>query len=105
MPRAVLLIALFVLAAPARCGREAAPAADELPRIGDHVMVRGTLGDDVDCRLFRSDGGVTYSLSARLRGYANGAKLCIEGTLTDATGCIQSPMIDVQRVRPASQCR
>ena len=104
MPRAVLLIVLFVLLAPARCGREA-PAVDAPPRIGDHVMIRGTLGDDVDCRLFRSDAGESYSLSARLRAYANGASLCIEGTLTDATGCIQSPMIDVVRVRPASQCR
>jgi hypothetical protein len=105
MPRAILFLALLLLAAPQRCGHESPPPLDAPPRIGDHVRLRGTLGDDVDCRLFRSDAGPTYSLSVRLNRYANGTKLCIEGTLTDATGCIQSPMIDVQRLFPPSQCR
>jgi hypothetical protein len=68
------------------------------------VRIRGTLGEDVDCRLLRTESGHTYSLSARLPGYLNGAKVCVHGTIAETSQCLTQPMLEVQAVRPWSSC-
>jgi uncharacterized protein DUF5818 len=77
---------------------------DTPPRAGDFVRLRGTLSEDVDCRLFRADDGRTYSLSVRLPRMTNGTKVCIYGTLSDATQCLRTPMIEVESVRAWGAC-
>ena len=103
--RLLLLTAILWLALAASCDEsgEATPPPPD-PKPGDTVRLRGTLGEDVDCRLFRADGGQTYSLSGQLRGYANGSKLCIYGTVAEASHCLTTPMIDVRSVRPWASC-
>lgn len=103
--RIVWILVLSWVAVVSRCEepRPKAPAAD--PRPGDFVRLRGTLGDDVDCRTIRvDDSGKVYSLSARLRGWPNGSKICVHGTLVEVTQCMTSPMIEVQALRPLSAC-
>ncbi len=97
-------MAMLWLAAVSRCNepRSAVPPPDPGP--GDFVKLRGTLGEDVDCRLLRVEGSRTYSLNSRLRNYPNGAKVCIHGTIAEASPCMITPTIDVQSVRPWSSC-
>jgi len=98
-----MMLALW-LAAVARCDDPKPPAAQPEPKPGDFVRLRGTLSDDVDCRLLRADNGKTYSLSARLRGWPDGSKICLHGTLVEVTQCMTTPMIEVQSVKPLSAC-
>jgi hypothetical protein len=102
--RSLLLALTLWLAAVGRCHDPSPPQAASDPKPGDFVRLRGTLSEDVDCRLLRADAGRTYSLSARLRGYPNGIKICIHGTLIELTQCIVQPTIEVQSVRPLSAC-
>jgi hypothetical protein len=95
---------LWVAAAGFRCDDPNPPAPQPDPKVGDSVRLRGTLGEDVDCRVFRAESGRTYSLNVRMRGYANGAKLCIYGTVTEGSHCITTPTLDVQSVRAWSSC-
>jgi hypothetical protein len=99
----LVLVALW-LAAVARCEEPRPPAPPPDPKPGDRVQMRGTLTEDVDCRLLRADGGRLYSLSNRLRGWPNGSKVCIHGTLAEVSECLTQPMIEVQSVRPLSNC-
>jgi hypothetical protein len=99
-----LLLALW-LAAAARCDEPRGPESTEPdPKPGDAVRIRGTLTEDVDCRLLRADGGKLYSLSTRLRGWQNGSKICVHGTLAEVSQCMTQPMIEVQSVKPLSAC-
>ncbi len=102
--RVILLSVLLLLASASRCERSQPPPLPPPPRVGDFVKLRGTLGEDVDCRLFRTEDARVYSLSSRLRGYANGAKLCVHGTIVENTSCLTTPMIEVQTVRPWESC-
>jgi hypothetical protein len=68
------------------------------------VRIRGTLDDDVDCRLLRADGGKVYSLSERLRNYRAGTRLCVHGTIAEVSQCLHTPTIDVSEIRPWSSC-
>lgn len=95
---------MLLMAIGARCDEPRPPSPPSDPKPGDFVRLRGTLSEDVDCRLLRADDGRTYSLSARLRGYSNGVKVCIHGTVVEVTQCIAQPTIEVQSVRPPSSC-
>ena len=95
----------MVLAASAsRCDEPRPPAPKPPLRAGDFVKLRGTLSEDVDCRLFRAEGGGSYSLSVRLPNYLNGSKVCIHGTIAEVSQCLTQPMIEVQSIRPYSSC-
>ena len=98
-----MLLALW-LAAVTRCEEPQPPAPAPDPKPGDSVRIRGTLAEDVDCRLLRADTGKTYSLSSRLRGWPNGSKVCLHGTLAEVTQCMTTPMIEVQSVKALSAC-
>src|SRR5262245_15434001 len=95
---------IWLLASASRCdGPKSAEERPE-PKSGDFVRLRGTLDEDVDCRVLHVEAGRTYSLSTRLSNYRDGARLCIHGTVLDATQCMRSPMIEVQSVRSWSSC-
>lgn len=100
LPLLLLFASLF------GCAPQAARPAflDAPPRVGDFVRLRGSLSEDVDCRLFRTDDGRVYSLSVRLPRITNGTKLCIYGTITDVTQCLRTPMVEVESVRAWSAC-
>jgi hypothetical protein len=100
----VLLTLMLWIASVSRCDQPAPAPPPREPRPGDFVKLRGTLSEDVDCRLLRVDGGHTYSLSVRLPGYRNGTKVCIHGTVAEATQCMTGPMIEVQSIGPWSSC-
>ena len=68
------------------------------------MRLRGTLGEDVDCRTLHVEDGETYSLNVRLGRYGNGARVCIHGTLAEVSSCMTSPMIEVQSLKPSSAC-
>ena len=102
--RHALIVVMLVLAAISRCNEPRAPAPKAEARPGDFVRVRGTLSEDVDCRLLRTDDGRAYSLSVKLPNYINGTKLCIHGTIAEVSQCLTQPMIEVQSVRPWSSC-
>ena len=104
MPRIPLLILMLVLAAFSRCDAPRPATHKKAPLIGDFVKLRGTLSEDVDCRLLKCDDGQTYSLSVRLPNYINGTRLCVHGTLIETTQCLVQPSIDVQSVRAWSSC-
>jgi hypothetical protein len=92
------------LAAAARCDDPRPPAPKPPPRAGDFVKIRGTLAEDVDCRLLRVEDGSVYSLNLRLPNYLNGARLCIHGTIAEVSQCMTQPTIEVQSVRAWSSC-
>ena len=102
--RRLWLTFVLALALASRCEEPRPPAPRPEPHPGEYVRIRCTLGEDVDCRLLRADGGRTYSLSARLPGYINGAKVCVSGTIAEASQCLTQPMLEVQAVRPWSSC-
>lgn len=104
MSRPLLLIVLIVAAMFSRCDEPHPPAPKPKPRPGDRVELRGTLSDDVDCRLFKLDDGTVYSLSARLPSYINGTRLCIVGTISETSQCLAQPTIEVQQVKAWSSC-
>ena len=95
---------VLALALAYRCEDPRSPAPRPEPRPGEYVRIRGTLGEDVDCRLLRADGGRTYSLSAKLPGYLNGAKVRVSGTIAETSQCLTQPMLEVQAVRPWASC-
>jgi hypothetical protein len=104
MSRSLLLVLLFVLAMFSRCDEPHPPAPHPKPKPGDRVELRGTLSDDVDCRLFKLDDGTVYSLSVRLPSYLNGTRICIVGTVAEASQCLTQPMIEVSQVKAWSSC-
>jgi len=95
---------LWVALSGFRCDDPNPPAPKPDPKPGESVKLRGTLGEDVDCRTFRDDGGKVYSLSTQLKGYPNGTKLCIYATVAEASQCITTPTLDVQSIRAWSSC-
>ncbi|HYM80962.1 MAG TPA: DUF5818 domain-containing protein [Candidatus Limnocylindria bacterium] len=104
MTRPLAVIVLVVLAAASRCQEPGAPPVKPPPKAGDFIRLRGTLSEDVDCRLLRGEDGRVYSLSARLQAYHNGSRVCIHGTLVEISQCLTQPTIDVQAIRPWSSC-
>ena len=105
MVRLLTVLCLVVLLLGARCDSPHITSEPRRePRPGDFVKMRGTLGEDVDCRLFRPDGGGVYSLSVKLPQYINGSKVCIHGSVAEVSQCLTTPMIEVTQVRPWSSC-
>lgn len=102
--RPTLLCALYLAAAMSRCDAPAPHLPPPDPKPGDSVKIRGTLDEDVDCRLLRAEGGKVYSLSERLPNYRNGARLCVHGTIAVVSQCMHAPAIDVVEIRSWSSC-
>jgi uncharacterized protein DUF5818 len=102
--RPALVVAVLLLASAGRCrGPEPGPPPPE-PKPGDAVEIRGRLGEDVDCRVLRAEGGKVYSLSERLQNYRDGTRVCVHGTIAVAAQCMRTPGIEVSQVRPWSSC-
>lgn len=99
-----MTLALLALAAVSRCDEAQPPVPKPPPRPGDTVKLRGVMSEDVDCRLFRAEGGAVYSLSARLPNIVNGQRVCIQGTIVETSQCLTQPTIEVTMVRPWSSC-
>jgi hypothetical protein len=98
-------LALIVAAVVgSRCDSPRGPIDRPAPKAGDFVKLRGTLGDDVDCRLLKVDDGRVYSLSVRVPRLINGSKVCIHGTVAEVSQCLTQPMIEVESVRPWTSC-
>ena len=57
--RRLWLTFVLALALAFRCEEPRPPAPRPEPRPGEYMRIRGTLGEDVDCRLLRADGGRT----------------------------------------------
>ena len=104
MIRPLIAASLLVLAAASRCDDARPPAPKPPPRPGDTVKLRGVIKEDVDCRLFRADGGAVYSLSVRLPNLVNGERVCIQGTIMETSQCLTQPTIEVTMVRHWSAC-
>src|SRR5207237_9024252 len=58
-PRLLMWI-LWLAIVGLRCDDPNPPAPKPDPKPGESVKLRGTLGEDVDCRVFHTDGGKTY---------------------------------------------
>lgn len=99
-----LLLTIFLAASLSRCDSPAPRLPPPDPKPGDSVRIRGTLDEDVDCRLLRAEGGKIYSLSERLPNYRNGARICVHGTLATVSQCMHSPSIEVDQIRSWSSC-
>ena len=104
MSRIPMLVLMVVLAMFSRCDTPHPATEKKAPQVGDFVKLRGTLSEDVDCRLLKCDDGSSYSLSVRLPNYINGTRLCVQGTIIETTQCLVQPSIDVQSVRAWSSC-
>lgn len=102
--RPLLLCVFCVIAAVSRCDSPEPHLPPPDPKPGDSVHVRGTLDDDVDCRLLRAEGGKVYSLTQRLPRLANGTRVCIYGTLASVSQCLHQPTIEVDEVRNWNSC-
>jgi len=97
-----LIWILWLASVAARCDHPNPPGPEARP--GELLKLRGTLGADVDCRTFHSEDGRIFSLDTNLRGYPNGTRVCIFGTVADASQCMTTPMLDVQTVKAWSSC-
>ena len=102
--RSTLLVVLSLMASLTRCDPPTPRLPPPEPRPGDFVRIRGTLDEDVDCRLLRAEGGRVYSLTERLRNYRDGTRLCVHGTIVEVSPCMHMPTIDVSQIRPWSSC-
>lgn len=102
--RPSVVLILWLLASVARCEPPARRLPPPEPRPGDFVRIRGTLDEDVDCRLLRAEGGKVYSLSERLPYYRNGVRLCVHGTISESSPCIHGPSIEVEQIRSWASC-
>jgi hypothetical protein len=98
-------LALALLASVAGCAASSPAPPPPDPRPGDAVHIRGRLDADVDCRLLHTEDGKVYSLSERLPNLRDGSRICVYGTIAQASQCMHSPSIDVEQVRPWSACR
>ena len=98
-----LTLALLVSVGGCAASSPAPPAPD--PRPGDAVHIRGRLDTDVDCRLLHTEDSKVYSLNERLPNLRDGSRVCVYGTIAQASPCMHSPSIDVEQVRPWSSCR
>ena len=98
------LLFLIVLAAFSRCDTPHPAAEKSRPVVGESVKIRGTLSEDVDCRLLKCDDGTSYSLTTRLPGYINGTRICVHGTIIETTQCMVQPSIEVQSIRSWESC-
>lgn len=103
--RFALVVALWLLASTSRCDTPPPGPPPSEPRPGDTVEIRGRLGEAVDCRVLKAEGGKVYSLSERLPNLRDGARVCIRGTIAEVPQCMTTPGIDVIQVRPWSSCR
>lgn len=102
--RIVSLVTLALLASAGGCATTPAAPPPPDPRPGDAVHIRGRLDADVDCRLLRTEDGKVYSLSERLPNLRNGSRICVFGTIAQASQCMHAPSIDVDQVKPWSAC-
>lgn len=102
--RSALLLTMWLLASVARCDPPGKQLPPPEPRPGESIRVRGTLGEDVDCRLLRAEGGRVYSLSERLPNYRSGTRVCVHGTISHASQCLHSPSIEVEQIRSWASC-
>ena len=102
--RALGTLVIVVLAVASRCDEPRPVTSKPPPNAGDFVKIRGTLAEDVDCRILKVDDGTAYSLNVRLPNYLNGARLCIHGTIAETSHCMTQPTIEVQSVRAWSSC-
>jgi len=103
--RTALVVALYLLASAGRCNAPDPGPSPPEPKPGDAVEFRGRLGEDVDCRVLRAEGGKVYSLSERLPNYRDGARVCVHGTIAVVPQCMRTPGIEVSQIRPWSSCR
>jgi hypothetical protein len=81
-------------------GRALRPSESTVEPRAENWPLRGTLGR-TDCRTFQAAG---VSFDTNLRGYPNGTRVCIFGTVADASQCMTTPMLDVQTVKAWSSC-
>jgi len=69
------------------------------------VHFRGTIGEDVDCKLLRLDDGTVYSLTGRVpAGLRSGQRVCVNGTLSATSQCLTQPSIEVDTIGNWSSC-
>lgn len=101
----IVSLVVIVLVVFLGCSSPPAPPVVVDPKPGDSVRVRGTLDTDVDCRLLRTEDGKVFSLSIPLRNLLDGSRICVYGTVSQATQCMHTPGIDVDQIRPWSACR
>jgi hypothetical protein len=60
------------------------------------ICVRGELTDEgIECQALRSDSGELYTLVGDLKGYKNGDKVYVCGTIADVSFCQQGTTIGV----------
>ncbi len=104
--RPLLLMMLVLATAIARCSEPRSPLADKpKPQVGDEVQLRGTIGEDVDCKLLRLDDGTVYSLTGRVpTTLRSGQRVCVGGTLVATSQCLTQPSIEVETVGNWSSC-
>jgi len=102
--RPLLLGVFCLIAAISRCDSPDPRLPPPDPRPGDFVRIRGTLDEDVDCRLLRAEDGKVYSLSQRLPRLANGSRVCVHGTLASVSQCLHQPTIEVDEIRNWNSC-
>jgi Protein of unknown function (DUF5818) len=103
--RIASFVTLALLALAGGCATTPAAPPPPDPRPGDAVHIRGRLDQDVDCRLLRTEDGKVYSLSERLPNWRDGSRICVYGTIAQASQCMHTPSIEVEQVRPWSACR
>ncbi|MFI5371680.1 MAG: DUF5818 domain-containing protein [Candidatus Eisenbacteria bacterium] len=104
MTRPVLILAMLIAFAASRCDEARSPLDRPKPKIGDSVKLRGTIAEDVDCRLLRIDDGTVYSLTGRVPALRSGDRVCVTGTLIATSQCLTQPTVEVDGVTSWSSC-
>ncbi len=70
---------------------------------GEPMNVTGKLTNDgVECQAMRSDDGKLYTLIGDLKGFRNGDRVKVTGSIAEVSFCMQGTTIKVEKIERAN---
>jgi hypothetical protein len=102
MRRARQIAAALLFSTIAAPAAGCAGAVDRNPLEPDNrtVRVNGRLTDEgVECPALRGDDGRLYTLAGDLKGFKPGDRVVVEGTVAEASFCMQGTTLEVKSIQ------
>lgn len=76
------------------------PPAAAKPKPGTSLTLSGKLtAEGVECPAFRAEDNTLYTLTGDLKGFKAGDRVCLEGTVVEASICMQGTTLKLTSIR------